>query len=52
MTTLRWQGFLEELGYSVEVTESWSGGDADVFLGLTEEEILINKDYFTDIGLI
>jgi putative glycosyltransferase (TIGR04348 family) len=34
MTALRWQGFLEELGYSVEVTESWSGGDADVLIAL------------------
>jgi putative glycosyltransferase (TIGR04348 family) len=34
MTALRWQGFLEELGYSVEVTESWSGGDAGVLIAL------------------
>ena len=34
MTALRWQGFLEELGYSVEVTESWSGGDADLLVAL------------------
>ena len=34
MTALRWQGFLEGLGYSVEVTESWSGGDADLLVAL------------------
>jgi putative glycosyltransferase (TIGR04348 family) len=34
MTALRWQGFLEELGYSVEVTESWSGGDTSLLIAL------------------
>jgi putative glycosyltransferase (TIGR04348 family) len=34
MTALRWQGFLEELGYLVEVTESWSGGDAGLLIAL------------------
>lgn len=34
MTALRWQGFLEELGYLVEVTESWSGVDAVVLIAL------------------
>jgi putative glycosyltransferase (TIGR04348 family) len=34
MTALRWQGFLEELGYSVGVTESWSGGDAGLLIAL------------------
>ena len=34
ITALRWQGFLEELGYSVEVTESWSGGDAGLLIAL------------------
>jgi putative glycosyltransferase (TIGR04348 family) len=34
MTALRWQGFLEALGYSVEVTESWSGGDAGLLIAL------------------
>jgi putative glycosyltransferase (TIGR04348 family) len=34
MTALRWQGFLEELGYSVEVTESWSGEDVGVLIAL------------------
>jgi putative glycosyltransferase (TIGR04348 family) len=34
MTALRWQGFLEELGYSVEVTESWSGRDASLLIAL------------------
>jgi putative glycosyltransferase (TIGR04348 family) len=34
MTALRWQGFLEELGYSVRVTESWSGGDASLLIAL------------------
>lgn len=34
ITALRWQGFLEELGYLVEVTESWSGGDADLLVAL------------------
>jgi putative glycosyltransferase (TIGR04348 family) len=34
MTALRWQGFLEELGYSVEVTVSWSGGDAGALIAL------------------
>ena len=34
MTALRWQGFLGELGYSVEVTESWSGGDAGLLIAL------------------
>ena len=33
-TALRWQRFLEELGYSVGITESWSGGDADVLVAL------------------
>ena len=34
MTALRWQRFLEELGYSVEVSESWSGGDAGLLIAL------------------
>ena len=34
MTALRWQGFLEELGYSAEVTESWSGEDVGVLIAL------------------
>ena len=34
MTALRWQGFLEEFGYSVEVTESWSGEDVGVLIAL------------------
>jgi hypothetical protein len=34
MTAIRWQGFLEELGYSVEVAESWSGGDTGVLITL------------------
>lgn len=34
MTALRWQGFLGELGYSAEVTESWSGGDAGLLIAL------------------
>jgi putative glycosyltransferase (TIGR04348 family) len=34
MTALRWQGFLEEIGYSVDVTESWSGGDAGLLIAL------------------
>ncbi len=31
---MRWQGFLEELGYAVVVNESWSGCDAAVLIGL------------------
>jgi putative glycosyltransferase (TIGR04348 family) len=34
MTALRWQGFLETLDYSVEVTESWSGGNAGLLIAL------------------
>ena len=34
MTALRWQGFLEALGYSVEVTESWSGDDVGLLITL------------------
>jgi len=34
LTALRWQRFLEELGYSVEVSESWSGGDAGLLIAL------------------
>ena len=34
MTALRWQRFLEELGFSVEVSESWSGGDAGLLIAL------------------
>jgi putative glycosyltransferase (TIGR04348 family) len=34
MTALRWQGFLEELGYSVEVTESWSKDDTGLLIAL------------------
>ena len=34
MTALRWQGFLEELGYSVEVTESWSKDDTGFLIAL------------------
>ena len=34
MTALRWQRFLEELGYSVGVTESWSGGDTSLLIAL------------------
>jgi putative glycosyltransferase (TIGR04348 family) len=34
ITALRWQGFLEALGYSALVTESWSGGDAGLLIAL------------------
>ncbi len=34
ITALRWRGFLEELGYSVDVTESWSGGDTGLLIAL------------------
>jgi putative glycosyltransferase (TIGR04348 family) len=34
VTALRWQGFLEELGYAVVVNESWSGCDAAVLIAL------------------
>ena len=34
ITALRWQGFLEALGYSAEVTESWSGGDVGLLIAL------------------
>lgn len=34
MTALRWQGFLEELGYTVEVTESWSKDDTGLLIAL------------------
>jgi putative glycosyltransferase (TIGR04348 family) len=34
MTALRWQGFLEELGYSVDVTESWFRGDTGLLIAL------------------
>ena len=34
ITALRWQGFLEKLGYPVQVTESWSGGDAGLLIAL------------------
>ena len=34
MTALRWQGFLEELGYSVDVTESWSKDDTGLLIAL------------------
>ena len=34
ITALRWQGFLAELGYSVEVTESWSGDDVGLLIAL------------------
>jgi putative glycosyltransferase (TIGR04348 family) len=34
MTALRWQGFLEALGYPVVVTESWSGSDAGLLIAL------------------
>ena len=34
MTALRWQGFLEGLGYSVDVTESWSRGDTGLLIAL------------------
>ena len=34
MTALRWKRFLEELGFSVEVSESWSRGDAGLLIAL------------------
>jgi putative glycosyltransferase (TIGR04348 family) len=34
ITALRWQGFLEALGYSALVTESWSGGDTGLLIAL------------------
>jgi putative glycosyltransferase (TIGR04348 family) len=34
ITALRWQDFLEKLGYAVLVTESWSGGDAAMLIAL------------------
>ena len=34
ITALRWQDFLEQLGYAVAVTESWSGDDAAMLIAL------------------
>lgn len=34
MTALRWQGFLEKLGCTVDITESWSGRDIDLLVAL------------------
>lgn len=34
ITALRWQDFLEELGYRVVVTDSWSGDDPAVLVAL------------------
>lgn len=34
ITALRWQDFLERLGYAVRVTESWSGTDAAMLIAL------------------
>lgn len=34
ITALRWQGFLEKLGYPVAVTESWSGSDVALLIAL------------------
>ena len=34
ITALRWQGFLEALGYPVQVTESWSGSDTCLLIAL------------------
>ena len=34
ITALRWQDFLERLGYAVQVTESWSGADTAMLIAL------------------
>ncbi|HQR84676.1 MAG TPA: selenoneine biosynthesis selenosugar synthase SenB [Polynucleobacter sp.] len=34
ITALRWQDFLQELGYTVAVRESWSGADSDLLIAL------------------
>lgn len=34
MTALRWGDFLEQLDYTVHITESWSGGDAHLLIAL------------------
>ena len=34
ITALRWQNFLEKLGYAVVVTEFWSGEDASMLIAL------------------
>jgi len=34
ITALRWQNFLEKLGYAVVVTESWSGEDVAMLIAL------------------
>lgn len=34
ITALRWQDFLQELGYAVVVNESWSGDDSDLLIAL------------------
>lgn len=34
ITALRWQGFLEQLGCTVDITESWSGRDIDLLVAL------------------
>jgi putative glycosyltransferase (TIGR04348 family) len=34
ITALRWQNFLEKLGYAVVVSESWSGDDAAMLIAL------------------
>lgn len=34
MTALRWQNFLEKLGYTVVITESWSGGAVAILVAL------------------
>ena len=31
---MRWQNFLEELGYAVVITESWSGNDSAILIAL------------------
>lgn len=52
MTALRWQGFLEQLGYSAEVTESWSGGDVALLIALhayrSHQSIVAFKKQYPD----
>ena len=56
MTALRWEQFLKKLGFSVRISESWSGNPADLLIALhalrSHQSINLFKKAFPDKPII
>ena len=52
ITALRWQSFLEQLGFTVDITQSWSGRDTDLLVALhayrSHESLMRFKSQYPD----